>query len=420
MKNNYKLLPLFALLLSTQATATDGYFAHGYGVKSQGMGGVGIALPQDALAAATNPAGMGLIGDRVDFGVTWFRPIRESEIVDNQQAGINGTFKANDTKDFFIPEFGYNKVINDSLSLGVSIYGNGGMNTDYNRPIPLFGSTKAGIDMAQLFIAPTLAWKINKTHTIGVAVNLAYQRFKAKGLENFAAPVGNQYQSSSAPDNVTNKGYDYAYGAGLHFGWIGQLNDVVSLGAKYQTKTWMTRFDKYKGLFAEQGDFDVPEQYGVGVAIKATPQLTVAADVQRINYSDVASVGNSISLFSSNLLGLQQGPGFGWKDVTAIKLGTSYAWNENLTLRAGYNHSSQPIPNNETMFNILAPGVVQDHLTLGATWVLPNKSELSFAYMHAFENKVNGAGSISPNSGSGNANLKMYEDSLGIAYGWNI
>ena len=135
MKNNYKLLPLFALLFSTQAAATDGYFAHGYGVKSQGMGGVGIALPQDALAAATNPAGMGLIGDRFDVGVTWFRPIRESEIVGNTN-GADGTYKANDTKNFFIPEFGYNKVINDRLSLGVSVYANGGMNTDYNRQPP--------------------------------------------------------------------------------------------------------------------------------------------------------------------------------------------------------------------------------------------------------------------------------------------
>jgi long-chain fatty acid transport protein len=33
--------------------ATNGYFSHGYGIKSKGMGGVGIALPQDAMAAAT-------------------------------------------------------------------------------------------------------------------------------------------------------------------------------------------------------------------------------------------------------------------------------------------------------------------------------------------------------------------------------
>jgi len=59
MKLILKLLPLIIIAASAEANATDGYFAHGYGVKSQGMGGVGIALPQDALAAAANPAGMG-------------------------------------------------------------------------------------------------------------------------------------------------------------------------------------------------------------------------------------------------------------------------------------------------------------------------------------------------------------------------
>ncbi len=419
MKNKYQLLPLAALLLSTQALATDGYFSHGYGVKSQGMGGVGIALPQDALAAATNPAGMGLIGDRIDFGVTWFRPIREAKIEDN---GLpfngDGTYKANETKNFFIPEFGYNKVINDKLSLGVSVYGNGGMNTDYNRAIPLFdmsGRNKAGIDMAQLFIAPTLAWKINENHTVGVSVNLAYQRFEAKGLQNFM-------MSSSSPSNLTNRGHDNSYGAGLHLGWIGKVNDTVSLGATYQTKTYMTKFDKYKGLFAEQGDFDVPEQYGLGIAIKTSPKLTIAADVQRINYGDVDSVGASVTNLTVREipLGDNNGAGFAWRDVTAYKLGVSYAWDETFTLRAGYNHSSQPIRKSETLFNILAPGVVQDHLTLGATWVLPNKSELSFAYMHAFKKKVQGSNSIPTNFGGGDANLKMHEDSLGIAYGWNI
>ena len=65
------LLALSLLTAAANATATDGYFAHGYGVKSQGMGGVGIALPQDAIAAASNPAGMGLIGDRMDVGMTY-------------------------------------------------------------------------------------------------------------------------------------------------------------------------------------------------------------------------------------------------------------------------------------------------------------------------------------------------------------
>lgn len=418
MKQLKALFPIATLLLAGPAFATDGYFTHGYGVKSQGMGGVGIALPQDALAAATNPAGMGLIGDRVDFGVTWFRPQRESKISNSPVPGANGNYEGNDTDNFLIPEFGYNRQITPDVTLGVSVYGNGGMNTDYERAIPLFGNSSPGVDLAQLFIAPTATWKINETNTIGVAVNLAYQRFEARGLQNFDNPMFTQ-----SPGKVSNNGHDSSYGAGVHIGWIGQISDTVTLGAKYQTKTYMSKFDKYKGLFAEGGDFDIPESYGVGIAVKATPKLTLAADVQRIEYSDVDSVGNSINQLvqQGQQLGTNRGAGFAWKDVTAVKVGASYAWSDTLTLRAGYNHSSQPIRRSETLFNILAPGVVQDHITLGATWVLPNQSELSFAYMHAFEEKVRGSNNSIPAAfGGGEADLKMYQDSLGIAYGWKL
>lgn len=424
MKFTQKLLPFLVLLATTEASATDGYFAHGYGVKSQAMGGVGIALPQDALAAASNPAGLGLVGDRVDFGVTWFRPQRETQLVDTAGGtkAFDGDYDANDTENFIIPEFGYNRQINPNVTFGVSVYGNGGMNTDYKKAVPLLGSTPPGVDLIQLFVAPTATWKVTPSNTIGVSLNLAYQRFEAKGLQNFTAPAGTPQQTSVAPNDVTNKGHDNSYGAGVHIGWIGQLNNAVTLGATYQSKTYMSKFDKYKGLFAEGGDFDIPSTYGVGIAVKATSQLTVAADVQRINYSDVKSVGNlSISnLFAGNLLGTSNGPGFGWRDVTAVKLGASYAYNDTLTLRAGYNHTTQPIRKSETLFNILAPGVVQDHLTLGATYVLPNKSELSFSYIHAFEESVNGSGSIPAAFGGGEANLNMYQDSIGIAYGWQL
>jgi len=421
MKNTNKLLPLLTILAAANAGATDGYFAHGYGVKSQGMGGVGIALPQDAIAAAANPAGLGLVGDRVDFGVTWFRPQRETELVNTAGGSgvFDGKYDANDTENFVIPEFGYNRQINPDVTLGVSVYGNGGMNTDYKNGIPLFhapgASGSAGVDLIQLFVAPTVTWKVTPTQTIGASLNLAYQRFEMKGLDGF---VG----FSSSPNNLTNKGHDNSYGAGLHLGWIGQLNDAVTLGATYQTRTYMSKFDKYKGLFAENGDFDVPATYGVGIAVKASPALTLAADIQRIEYSDIDSVGNSINnlLLKGNPLGSNKGPGFAWKDVTAVKIGASYAYNDNLTLRAGYNHSTQPIRKNEALFNILAPGVVQDHITLGATWLLPNKSELSFAYMHAFEEKVRGSNAIPAPFGGGDVNLKMYEDSLGIAYGWQL
>jgi long-chain fatty acid transport protein len=40
--------------------------------------------------------------------------------------------------------------------------------------------------------------------------------------------------------------------------------------------------------------------------------------------------------------------------------------------------------------------------------------------MHAFEEKVKGSGSIPFAPAGAEANLKMYEDSLGVAYGWKL
>lgn len=430
-----KLLPLaVALLFVPQAHATNGYFSHGFGIKSQGMGGVGIALPQDALAAATNPAGMALIGDRADIGLSWFKPNRRASLsgTNHPLAGAgfsDGSFSGNGRDEFYIPEGGYNKMVTPDLALGVSLYGNGGMNATYDDGgIPLLngGTGKTtGINYIQAFVAPTVAWKVTETQSLGASLIIGYQRFKARGIDGFTG-------ISSDPGHVTGRGYDDAWGVGLHLGWIGQITDRLTLGATYQTKTRFQDFDRYKGLFAGHGEMDAPATYGVGLAFKARPDLTLAADVQRILYSDVHAIGNSIGKWNSqasNLpapfngtgnLGMSSGPGFGWKDVTVYKLGASYDVNPALTLRAGYSHTTEPIRRSQTLFNILAPGVVQDHVTLGGSYKFSNDTELSFSYMHAFRKTVHGPDAIPALFGGGNVDLKMHQDAFGIAYGWNL
>ena len=406
-----------ALLAPLAAHATTGYFSHGYGIKAKGMGGVGIALPQDSLAAATNPAGMALVGSRADIGVDWFAPDRGAEIRGNAFPGVDGSYDGSDTASFLIPEFGYNRMVNPNLALGVSVYGNGGMNTDYKRsPFAAFGgASPAGVDLMQLFVAPTLAYKTG-AHAFGVSLNLAYQRFEANGLQPFAG-------FSADPGNLTNRGYDDSTGWGVRVGWTGQITPRLTLGATYQTETRMGKFDKYRGLFADGGEFNIPENYGVGMAWKAMPRLTFAVDLQRINYGDIPAVGNPMDcLFTGCRLGGPDGAGFGWRNTTVYKVGLAYEWSPSLTLRGGFVNLKQPIPASQTLFNILAPGVVENHLTLGATWQLSRQSELTLAYMHAFENEVNGRGSIPPGPppgfGGGEANLRMDQNSLGVAWGW--
>lgn len=403
-----------ALAMPLLASATNGYFSHGYGAKALGIAGVGIALPQDGLAAASNPAGTAAVGNRYDVGLTIFSPRRDADIVGNA-FGADASYSGNDTETFLIPDFGYARQINPNLTVGLAVYGNGGMNTDYGtNPYTRYGATSAaGINLEQLFISPSVAYKVNESHTLGVALNLAYQRFEAKGIGLFAG-------FSSSPANVSDQGVDSSTGVGVRLGWLGKVTHQLTLGATWASKI-SGKFDNYKGLFADGGGFDVPENYGVGLAFEATPAWTLAADVQTIRYSQVGSVGNSVaSLFAGTPLGATNGPGFGWKDVTVLKLGVSHLLRSDLILRGGFSIADQPVPESETFFNVLAPGVVTKHLTLGATWTSPSGVEFTGFVAHAFGETVNGKGSIPPGFGGGNANIRLSENILGISYGWKF
>jgi long-chain fatty acid transport protein len=410
MGMSMKRLRLAALLLlARQASATNGYFLEGYGTDSKAQAGVGIALPLDSLTVATNPAGLTVVADAVTFGVEIFRPQRNATLV---QGGESEEFNGDDVKLFYLPEIGASGHINDRLAWGVALYGNGGLDTDYgSNPYARFGAQGvAGVDLEQAFLSPSLAVKLNEANSLGIAVNVAYQRFEAKGIGIFAG-------FSEAPDDVSNRAHDDSTGVGVRLGWLGQLGDYVTLGATWQSKTHMGRFAKYSGLFADAGAFDIPETYGLGIAVRPTEALTIGFDWQRILYSDVPAVGDSVdSLFAGVPLGASDGPGFGWRNISVFKLGGSYAVTDSLTVRAGVSKSQQPVPSSQTFLNILAPGVIETHFTAGGSFKLANRNQISVAWLHAFKETVNGAGSIPPAFGGGEANISLEEDSLAISF----
>jgi len=405
-----QILGLAVLLAATQqASATNGYFLEGYGTDAKAQAGVGIALPLDSLTVATNPAGLTAVADGITFGVEIFRPRREATL---DQGGQSQEFDGNGRRFFYLPDIGFSRHIGDRIAWGVALYGNGGLDTDYgSNPYARFGAQgRAGVDLEQAFLTPALAIKLNDANSLGVALNVAYQRFEAKGIGLF----GNL---SEAPDDVSNRAHDDSTGVGIRLGWLGQLNDYVSLGASWQSKTHMGRFAKYSGLFADGGSFDIPESYGLGIAVRPTRRLSIGLDWQRILYGEIPAVGNSLdSLFAGVPLGASDGPGFGWQDISVVKLGGSYVLSDFVTLRAGLSKSQQPVPASQTFFNILAPGVIETHLTAGGSWQLDHRNRISVAWLHAFKKTVHGSGSIPPAFGGGEANISLEEDSLAISF----
>jgi long-chain fatty acid transport protein len=249
------LVLAFGAALVPAAHATNGYFPHGFGIKAQGMGGASIATANDAFAGVNNPASSMFAGSRMELGGVLFAPTR-SMGRSNVPAAFGPAFSASEQSGrsaFLIPEFGYNAVLSDKLAVGISVYGNGGMNTSYpggnticpnptnGQPVmglnPLCGQGKLGVDLMQLIVAPSVAYQVAPGHSVGVSPLLVVQRFEAYGAQGFAA----QSQNAAA---LSNNGKDTSTGLGIRLGYMGKLSDKVSVGVSYSPEISMSRFDK--------------------------------------------------------------------------------------------------------------------------------------------------------------------------------
>ena len=410
------LTALTAVLIALPAFATDGYFSNGYGVQHKGMAGAGVALAFEPMSAATNPAALGFLDSQMEVGVAWFSPDRDYTVT-GSPSGYPGTFGlmpgkvVSGSKSFFIPDVGVTWRLRDSLAFGLTLYGNGGMNTDYQAPT--FGSSPTGVDLSQAFVGATLAWKPAENQSLGITGLFGYQRFKATGLGAFAP-----FSSDGA--DLSDRGYDSSTGYGLRVGWQGRFGRVFKAGLSYQTKMRMGSFKKYAGLFAEQGGFDIPANWTAGIAFQPADTFTLALDVQKVEYSGVKSVGNP---FLPNVmtarLGDDGGAGFGWRDMTVTKLGMAWNATPEWTLRAGYSYGRQPIPDSEVLFNILAPGVVEQHATLGTTYSSPAGHTFSLSVMRALGKTVTGPNPLEA-PGQQQISLHMTQWEVEAGYGFRF
>jgi long-chain fatty acid transport protein len=442
----YLTVAILALcMVAPTADATNGYMSHGYGTMSKGMAGAGSALPQDTLSVFNNPSGLVRLGKRYDAELELFSPNREYKANDDfappPSPSVPPGREESENDYFLIPGFGINLPLDDSSSVGIALTGQGGMNTEYDtatfanfaappgspqNPTGAFTATKpTGVDLAQLALGVTYARELGAfaglgitRQSIGITPILAVQRFKARGLQPFKA-------LSVSPDNLTNNGYDYSYGAGVRAGWLGSLlHDQLNVGVSYQSKLWMTDFDDYEGLFANGGEFDIPAVFNFGLAFMITPKLTIVADYKRIFYDDVDALSNTNDISFNEIidnpdkrLGGDDGLGFGWDDINVYSVGLQYEASEKLTLRAGYSDADEPWKDVNTLFNVLAPATVEKHASLGATYQLDRQSRVSFAFTHAFENTIKGTSQF---TGPQTGQVRMRQNMLQISYSRDV
>ncbi len=74
---------------------------------------------------------------------------------------------------------------------------------------------------------------------------------------------------------------------------------------------------------------------------------------------------------------------------------------------AGYAHNTNPIRPSDIVFNILAPGVVTDHIGTGFSYQLTENSALDLAAIFVPRHKVSGP--VPPTFGGGVVTLSMWQ-----------
>jgi long-chain fatty acid transport protein len=401
------------------AHATDGYLQEGVSPADQATGGAGVAEGRDALTLGNNPAGLMDVGQQFNLDLTLFAPSRGYD--------ATGTFfvapGAHDSSYglFGIPAMAYSRPIDADSSWGFALYGAGGMDTDYkvsSNPncggAPgVFCGGKAGVNLLQAFLTVGYAHRFGSL-SIGVAPILAIQQFSAEGL-GFFAGAG----FSAQPADMTNNGGSYSVGGGVRAGAEWRATNALRLGLSATTPIWASDFTKYSGLFAGGGNFDIPATISAGLAYDVAPTITLLADYKHIFYSDIASVANSSLLWLTGVkFGAPSGSGFGWHDVDVVSLGVEWRATKDLTLRAGYSHNTDPITSADVMLNILAPGVITDHISAGATYTLNKNNSIDFAAVYAPEQSVSGMEYLPGLGANTGSNIKIHLSEFQATLGW--
>ena len=105
--------------------------------------------------------------------------------------------------------------------------------------------------------------------------------------------------------------------------------------------------------------------------------------------------------------------------MTIIKIGAQYQLNEGMAVRVGFSTGGQPIPDGaasrDLLFNILAPAVVEQHISFGFSKYMEGGREFSLALTKVLSNSITGPNPLDP---AQTIELKM--DQLEIEAGFSF
>jgi long-subunit fatty acid transport protein len=322
-----------ALYSSTALVAAEAYTPVSYGVKSRGMGGVGVANVQGAESGFANPALLSFIkGNEVSLGGTYTK--QNADISAN-----DGSYSTSLLEDTVSPYICANYHILDNLSIGLGL-------TDYTLDNHLVADA-----------ANFLTVQLQKTR-VNIPLSYSMGNFSF-GASLVYEKINYDYKIDEEKWGFSDNNYGYELGLAYKF----KESDIL-VAINYKSKIEHSFYDEN-----DRFSINSAAEIGIGASwnIMQTPHK-IAIEYKRIDSSEVVM---------DNLENYTQ-------DQDVFALGYMYD-TQQWQIRAGYKYVSDLNDDSfsDAMLDIIMPFNTTSHYTIGGSYQFSESFSGDVAVLYA-------------------------------------
>ena len=183
------------------------------------------------------------------------------------------------------------------------------------------------------------------------------------------------------------------WGGGFRVGLVYSLTDTLDVGFGYTSPQWLETWKFYTrtpdGLPRTLSlKAQLPAIYSWGIAWRGIDRLTLATDLRYFDYKNASLFGTPV-----------RNGGLGWDSAFVVGAGADYQLTDRVAVRAGYQYNTNPLASTSTLFNIQAPAILQNTVTVGTTLNLTEALGFSVGYAYGFQNSITGTAQEVPGAG---------------------
>jgi long-subunit fatty acid transport protein len=432
--------------------ASNGVNLPAYSAGALGQGGADLVSINDTTSLNNNPAAMSLIGGgRVDLTLMYIHPFYHYSDASNNLGAQNDGYLPGNLA--YVGRLGTDNQFFRRLTIGAGIFSQGGFGSNYQRVNTIFGTTdSASSYLRYVKFAFGVSYDViaDPKHnvSVGIAPHLGYSDLALSffpGTSVAPTPgLSTGFGGVTIKDSCArNLGLGSALGScphdwvagvkvGLMYSFRGDSTNWTrprfAIGASYTSPVNFTYNGSHMdvnlsniGLGTVSYDLKVEgfkwaEQVDVGFAYRPVNSILLALDVSWIHWSTINTVTlrgsnphNPIAAATPALSSVTVPLIQNWKDQAVIALGIAIdCWDElvgkrscdarsdswfdlnELTVRAGYNYSNNPVPSQN--LTPIAAIIIEHHVTGGLGYRFSEKWSADVAGLYGFKNTQNTSG----------------------------